>query len=92
MAKYTVRVTQEEAGHFAAWIDQDGKICIKQENTPGEIENFATETAAKAWADNHAAELEAAYEAGIAAQEAAAQQATKLDEIHSMLVNLTSGK
>lgn len=92
MAKYTVRITQEEAGHFAAWIDQDGKICIKQENIPGNDATFATEAAAKAWGDAHAAELEATYVAGVAAAEAAAQQATKLDEIHAMLVDLTSGK
>jgi hypothetical protein len=98
MAKYTVRVTQEEAGHYAAWIDQDGKICIKQENVPGLESKFSTAEEAQAWADAHAVELEAMYNAGLAAQaqqEAlllqAQQDSQKLTEIHAMLTQLTGG-
>jgi hypothetical protein len=65
MAKYTVRITTDEEG-VKAWIDQDGLKCIMQPNLPGETENWATEAEAKAWADKHAAELEASYNAGIA--------------------------
>lgn len=65
MAKYTVRITNDADG-INAWIDQDGLLCIKQPSAPGETQNWASEADAKAWADKHAAELEAAYEAGLA--------------------------
>ena len=67
MAKYTVRITTDEEG-IKAWIDQDGLKCIMQPNLPGNETGWATEAEAKAWADAHAAELEASYEAGIAAE------------------------
>ena len=65
MAKYTVRVTNDADG-INAWIDQDGEICIKQPSHPSSIEGWTTEVEAKAWADKHAAELEASYLATIA--------------------------
>lgn len=67
MAKYTVRTEQVEDG-WVAWIDQDNKICIRQENEPGLDGLFSTQADAKTWADGHAAELEAAYEATLAAE------------------------
>jgi hypothetical protein len=65
MAKYTVRVTNDENG-INAWIDQDGAICIMQPNEPGKSELWANEAEATAWANKHAADLEASYEASIA--------------------------
>ena len=65
MPKYTVRTEQVEGG-WGAHIDQDGLICIMQPNLPGLEGNFATEADAKAWADNHAASLEANYNEAIA--------------------------
>jgi hypothetical protein len=88
MAKYTVRVT-EEAGNFIAWIDQDNKICIRQENEPGVETKFASAAEAQTWGDAHAAELEAGYELAVVRTAEAAAQATKLDEIHAMLTALS---
>lgn len=67
MAKYTVRITNDESG-INAWIDLDGQKCIMQPNFPGEEGNWATEADALAWANTHAAQLEAVYEAGVAAE------------------------
>ena len=68
MAKYTVRITNDEDG-IVAWIDQDGLKCIKQPHFPGETENWATEEDAKTWADEHVAQLEATHLAGIVAEQ-----------------------
>lgn len=65
MAKYTVRITNDENG-INAWIDQDGAICIMQPHEPGKSEGWTSEAEAKKWADKHATELEAAFEASIA--------------------------
>ena len=67
MAKYEVRITNDENG-IVAWIDQDGLKCIMQPHLPGETEGWKTEAEAKAWADDHAAKLLATHEAGIAAE------------------------
>lgn len=66
MPKYTVRITNDENG-IIAWIDNDGAKCIMQPHAPGETEGWSSEAEATAWADQHAAELEATHEAGIAA-------------------------
>jgi len=66
MSRYTARVTNDDAG-INAWVDQNGLICIKQPQAPGAEEGWATEAEALAWATTHAAELEASYEAGLAA-------------------------
>lgn len=68
MARYTVRV-EEVAEGWVAWIDQNGEICIRQENAPGKDGFFATQAEAKAWADKHADELETGYLAAIAENE-----------------------
>lgn len=65
MAKYTVRITNDENG-INAWIDQDGQKCIMQPNLPGEDGNWATEADALAWANAHAANLETSHETQIA--------------------------
>lgn len=65
MAKYTVRITNDDDG-IKAWIDQDGQICICQTAAPGNPEQWATEAEAKKWADQHAAELEMHYEKSLA--------------------------
>lgn len=65
MAKYTVRITNEE-GNILAWIDQDGSKCIMQPGFPGESEGWKTEDEALAWANKQAAELEAAHESVLA--------------------------
>ena len=93
MAKYTVRTEAVDEG-FIAWIDMDGKTCIKQPNLPGEEGYFATQSAAKTWADGHAAELEAQYEAGIATaalkeEREAAQHAANLAMV-ALLERLTN--
>jgi hypothetical protein len=93
MAKYTVRVTNDENG-IVAWVDQDGNKCIMQPHLPGETDNWATEAAALAWANTHAAELEASYEAGIAAEalkeeREAAQHAANLAMV-ALLERLTN--
>jgi len=67
MSKYQARVTQEAQG-FVAWIDQDGQICIRQENAPSADGFFATEEAAAAWAHEHANALEEGYAASVAAE------------------------
>jgi hypothetical protein len=67
MAKYTVRTEQVDGG-WVAWVDQDNKICIRQENEPGLPGLFATQSAALVWGTEHAAELEANYEATLAAE------------------------
>jgi hypothetical protein len=67
MAKYTVR-TEEVDGGWVAWVDQDNKVCIRQENEPGLTGFFASESDAHAWGVEHAAGLEANYEATIAAE------------------------
>lgn len=67
MAKYTVRITNNEEG-IKAWIDQDGLICIMQPSAPDKTEPWATEAEAKAWADEHAALLEEQHLATLEAQ------------------------
>jgi cation transporter-like permease len=79
MAKYTVRTEQVDGG-WIAHIDQDGLVCILQPNLPGLEGNFATEADAKTWADKHAGDLEATYEAGIAAE---ALQKERADAAHA---------
>jgi hypothetical protein len=93
MKKYTVRTEQVEGG-FIAWVDMDGKICIKQPNEPGLEGFFATETLAKNWGETHAGELEAQHEAGIAAmalkeEREAAQHAANLAMV-ALLERLTN--
>lgn len=65
MAKYTVRITNDEQG-IIAWIDQDGLKCIAQPHLPGESNPWATENEALIWANKHAEELEKEHEAAIA--------------------------
>ena len=65
MERYTVR-TEKVDGGWIAHIDLNGNICIMQPNKPGAEGFFATEADAKTWADSHAAELEAAHQAGLA--------------------------
>ena len=103
MATYTVRTEQVDGG-WVAHIDQDGLICIKQHNLPGLEGFFATETDAKNWADNYAADLEAQKEAAIAeaalkkereeaqhaANLAAIDTATALKALVEKLVNPTA--
>lgn len=79
MAKYTVRITNDENG-INAWIDLDGQKCIMQPNVPGEEGNWATEAEALAWANTHAAQLEVAYETAIAE---AAQKKEREDAAHA---------
>lgn len=67
MAKYTVRITNDENG-IQAWIDQDGMKCIMQPHAPGETTPWNSEAEALAWANQHAADLEASYEAAVAAE------------------------
>jgi cation transporter-like permease len=93
MSKYTVRTEQVDGG-WVAHIDQDGLICIMQPNFPGLEGNFASQIDAKTWADTHAAELEAGYEAGIAAaalkeEREAAQHAANLALV-ALLERLTN--
>jgi hypothetical protein len=78
MPQYTVRVTNDENG-INAWIDSDGKICIMQPSEPGKTEPWASEAEAKAWADTHAAEMQAGYEAAIAE---AAEKKAREDAAH----------
>jgi len=73
MAKYTVRITNDENG-INAWIDLDGQKCIMQPSLPGEEARWATEADALAWANTHAAELEASHEASIAAAKLKAER------------------
>ena len=93
MAKYTVRVTNDANG-IIAWVDQDNAKCIMQPNLPGETEPWASESAALAWANEHAASLEASYEADIAAaalkeEREAAQHAANLAMV-ALLERLTN--
>ena len=67
MSRYTVRTEQVTDG-WVAWIDVDGQICIRQENSPGQDGFFATQAEASAWGNSHATTLEEAYEAGLAAE------------------------
>jgi hypothetical protein len=96
MAKFSVRITNEE-GKITAWIDQDGNICIAQLSVPGSPEGstWATEDEALAWANAHAANLEAQHQAGLQAQaeanamiEQAKIDSQKIAEIHEMLAAL----
>jgi hypothetical protein len=96
MAKYTVRITNDAEG-INAWIDQDGEVCIKQPHAPSSTEVWDTEAEAKAWADKHAADLEAQYEKGIAEEtlkkereEAAHQANLALVAILERLTNPTA--
>lgn len=85
MAKYTVRTEQVDGG-WVAWIDQDGKICIRQENEPGLPGLFATEQVALSWANGHAAELEASYEASVlAAQQAEERRLKELEALQAQI-------
>jgi hypothetical protein len=93
MAKYTVRVTNDDQG-IIAWVDQDGAKCIMQPNLPGETEPWASEAEALAWANAHAADMEANYEAGIASaalkeEREAAQHAANLAMV-ALLERLTN--
>lgn len=93
MTRYTVRTEQVEGG-WVAHIDQDGNVCILQPNKPGLQGNFASQADAKEWADAHAAELEAQYEAVIAAaalkeEREAAQHAANLAMV-ALLERLTN--
>lgn len=65
--KYTVRITNDDEG-IIAWIDVNDTPSIKQPHAPGYQEGWKTEAEAKAWADEHAAELTAMYEAAAAAE------------------------
>jgi hypothetical protein len=65
MAKYTVRITNDDNG-INAWIDMDGQKCIMQPHHPNQDTNWKTEAEAKAWADQHALDLETAYKNSIA--------------------------
>lgn len=98
MAKFTTRVTNEN-GVIKAWVDQDGQICIEQPWAPGSPagSTWASESEAKAWADQHASDLEAAHEEGLLrqAQEEAMLEQAKIDsqkiaEIHEMLSALNN--
>ena len=85
MPQYTVRITNDEDG-IKAWIDSDGNICIMQPNLPGQSEPWASEAAALAWANTHAAEMQAGHEAAVAAaalkeEREAAQHAANLAAI-----------
>jgi hypothetical protein len=64
MAKYTVRITNDDQG-INAWIDQDGQICIMQPCAPDKTGQWETEAEAKTWADAHAAQLEEQHLAGL---------------------------
>ena len=103
---YSVRITEEE-GKITAWIDRNGQICIEQPNHPSNLSsgtNWASKAEAKAWADEHAAELtahEEKVEADIIAKaeaealdklakETTIANAAKLDEIYDMLKALSS--
>lgn len=66
MPKYTVRTEQVDGG-WVAHIDQNGLVCIMQPNLPGLEGNFSSQADAKTWADTHAAELDANYEAQLVA-------------------------
>jgi|688.fasta_scaffold680449_1 hypothetical protein len=93
MAKYTVR-TEEVDGGWVAWVDQDNKICIRQENEPGLTGFFATESDAHTWGVGHATQLEEIYDAGIAAaalkeEREAAQHAANLAMV-ALLERLTN--
>jgi hypothetical protein len=93
MSKYTVRITNDVEG-INAWIDQDGRTCIKQSCAPDKTGQWETEAEALAWADTHAAELEASYEAGLAAtalreEREAAQHAANLAMV-ALLERLTN--
>ena len=102
----SVRITEEE-GKITAWIDRNGQICIEQPNHPSNLSsgtNWASKAEAKAWADEHAAELtahEEKVEADIIAKaeaealdklakETTIANAAKLDEIYDMLKALSS--
>lgn len=100
MAIYSVRITNEE-GKITAWIDRDGKICIGQPHAPGmpEGSNWNSEEEALAWANEHAAELEAMNKKAAEVQEQQNQlieqakaDSIKLAEIHEMLSKLTTGQ
>lgn len=85
MAKYTVRTEQVDEG-WVAHIDQDGLVCIRQPNLPGLEGFFASEKDAKTWADGHAADLEAAYEASIvAAQQAEEKRVKELEALQAQI-------
>ena len=85
MAKYTVRITNDENG-IIAWIDQDGLKCIMQPNLPGETEGWKTESEALSWANSHAADLEAQYEASIlAAQQAEEKRVKELEALQAQI-------
>jgi membrane protein involved in colicin uptake len=103
---YSVRVTETD-GKIVAWIDRANQICIEQPNHPTKLntgENWASVQEAKAWADEHAAELiaaEAKVEADAiakaeadaldkAAKELTIANAAKIDEIYAMLTALTN--
>ena len=104
---YTARVTNEDGKITAwvdrnntVCIEQPNLPSLLATN-----ETWATEELALAWAEEHAAQLTASAEAAEAAEiakaekeahEAAARQsildnASKIDEIHAMLTQLTSG-
>jgi hypothetical protein len=99
MAIYTTRITVE-GGKIMAWVDRDAKVCIAQPYAPGSAEGstWASEEEALAWANSHAAELEAMAAKADAVQaqqneliEQAKADSAKLTEIHEMLTKLTAG-
>jgi hypothetical protein len=98
MSIYTTRITNNE-GKITAWVDRDGKVCIGQPHAPGmpEGSNWNSEEEALAWANEHAAELEAMNQKANAVQaqqneliEQAKADSAKLTEIHEMLTKLTA--
>ena len=103
MAKYTVRITNDEKG-INAWIDQDGQICIMHSCAPDKTGQWETEAEAEAWATEHATQLEESYLAGLetlrkeqelkdtqlAALQAQIQSAADLKAILEKLTNPTA--
>jgi hypothetical protein len=86
MSKYTVRITNDTEG-IKAWVDQDELKCIMQPNFPGETTPWETEEEALAWANGHAAELEAAYEASLV--EAARKKALEDAQLAALQAQVT---
>ncbi len=80
---YTHRV--ENNGEIIAWIDKDGYQIIRQPHHPQAYMNapWSSVEEAETWAIAEVAKF-------TAAEEAAASQATKIDEIHAMLTALSN--
>lgn len=94
MNKYTSRVVIEN-GSIMAYIDMDGKPVIGQPNYPGATTPWANAEEAQAWVDEHTLELNTSWTTNEAARIAKEQQealnSQRLEEIHAMLTQLTSG-